>query len=134
MIMVDAVIIVGNDMLLMRRNKYPFQGKWVFPGGHLETSDRTTRSAMSRELFEETRLTVAPESWKLLYVLDGLGRDPRYESSMSIVYLAQINDREVLKKIRLSSEASEIMLCPISGLKEAEFGFDHYEAVKKLKK
>ncbi|MFH0891675.1 MAG: NUDIX hydrolase [Candidatus Falkowbacteria bacterium] len=132
---VDAAIIVGGrSLLLLRRNKYPFAGKLVFPGGHAEDKDGNTRTAASRELFEETGIEIPPERWELLAVLDGLARDHRYGFSVSVVYRADINDPLILDKIRPSDEASEILLVPIDELREKDLGFDHFEAIKKIKK
>lgn len=132
---VDAAILVGGrSLLLLRRNKYPFAGKLVFPGGHAEDKDGNTRTAASRELFEETGIEIPPERWELLAVLDGLARDPRYGFSVSVVYRADINDPLILDKIRPSDESSEILLVPIDELREEDLGFDHFEAIKKIKK
>ncbi|OGF25645.1 hypothetical protein A2303_01135 [Candidatus Falkowbacteria bacterium RIFOXYB2_FULL_47_14] len=132
---VDAAIIVGGrSLLLLRRSKYPFAGKLVFPGGHAEDKDGNTRTAASRELFEETGIEIPPERWGLLTVLDGRGRDPRYGFSVSVVYRADIDDPLILGKIRPSDEASEILLVPIDELREEDLGFDHFDAIKKIKK
>src|SRR3989339_688376 len=132
---VDAAIIVGGrSLLLLRRGKYPFAGKLVFPGGHAEDKDGNTRTAASRELFEETGIEIPPERWGLLTVLDGRGRDPRYGFSVSVVYRADIDDPLILGKIRPSDEASAVMLVPIDEFREEDLGFDHFDAIKKIKK
>ena len=131
---VDVAIVVGGRALaLLRRNKYPFAGKLVFPGGHVEEGDEDTKAAASRELFEETGLVIPPERLELLGILDRRGRDPRYDLSVSIVYRVDMSDPDITDKIRLSGEASELLLVPLNKLNADLFGFDHYEAAKKIK-
>ena len=46
------------SVLLIRREKDPFKGRWTFPGGHQEP-DETHSQATVREVLEETGLDVA---------------------------------------------------------------------------
>src|SRR5215212_6359123 len=45
------------EVLLVRRNKEPYQGKWSFPGGSIEPGE-TSREAARREALEETGVEV----------------------------------------------------------------------------
>ncbi len=71
---VDAVWISDGRILLVRRGKPPFQGRWALPGGFVEVSE-TVEQAVIRELAEETGLR--PAGFKLLGVYSRPGRDPR---------------------------------------------------------
>jgi ADP-ribose pyrophosphatase YjhB (NUDIX family) len=45
------------EVLLVRRNKQPYLGKWSFPGGSIEPGE-TSREAARREALEETGVDV----------------------------------------------------------------------------
>jgi 8-oxo-dGTP diphosphatase len=71
---VDAVWVARGKVLLVRRGRPPFQGRWAFPGGFVETNE-TVEEAVVRELKEETGLR--PAAIQLLGVYSRVGRDPR---------------------------------------------------------
>ncbi len=54
-ITVDAVVTVGEKILLVRRGRPPGKGLWALPGGFLDGSERLLAAAI-RELKEETVL------------------------------------------------------------------------------
>lgn len=54
---VDAVVVQGGHVLLVRRKFAPGKGLWALPGGFLGQNE-TARAACIRELREETRLKV----------------------------------------------------------------------------
>ena len=60
MVTVDAAVFAffGHRarLLLVRRGKEPFKGKWALPGGFIEI-DEELEDAVARELAEETGLT-----------------------------------------------------------------------------
>lgn len=47
----------ATEVLLVRRNKEPYLGKWSFPGGSIEPGE-TSREAARREALEETGVEV----------------------------------------------------------------------------
>lgn len=49
-----------NKMFWIKRGTEPNKGLWTFPGGFLEQGE-SLQLAASRELFEETRIQIAPE-------------------------------------------------------------------------
>ena len=53
---VGAVVLRGDDVLLIRRGKPPFQGHWSIPGGKVEHGE-AMRDAVLREVLEETGVT-----------------------------------------------------------------------------
>jgi len=74
----DAVVFAVESgvplVLLIRREREPFQGRWAIPGGFCEPSESVEQAA-ARELEEETRLNgVALEQ---LHTYSAPGRDPR---------------------------------------------------------
>ncbi|HUJ77400.1 MAG TPA: NUDIX hydrolase [Thermoplasmata archaeon] len=80
---VDAVFVRGDRILLVRRGRPPFRGRWALPGGFVE-ADETVEQAVVRELREETGLRAMPS--RLLGVYSGPDRDPRRPTA-SVVFL-----------------------------------------------
>ena len=58
---VGAVILDGDQVLLVRRGKEPLKGEWSLPGGAVELGE-TLEQAVCREVLEETGLLVAAVS------------------------------------------------------------------------
>jgi 8-oxo-dGTP diphosphatase len=54
---VSVVTLHAGAVLLVRRGKEPYLGKWSFPGGSIEPGE-TSREAARREAFEETGVDV----------------------------------------------------------------------------
>lgn len=57
---VGAVVIDGENVLLVRRGHEPLKGEWSLPGGALELGE-TLQQGVVREVLEETGLVVVPE-------------------------------------------------------------------------
>ena len=54
---VGAVVFRGEEVLLVKRGKPPFEGQWSIPGGGLEFSERL-EDAVRREVREETGIEI----------------------------------------------------------------------------
>src|SRR5258707_1648783 len=48
----------GWEVVLIKRNKQPYQGMWALPGGHLTTDDLSLEAAAQRAAQEETGLDI----------------------------------------------------------------------------
>ena len=77
-----------TEILLIRRGREPFKGKWAFPGGYVE-KDEEPDFACARELHEETRILIPCTDFKLHSVHGRPGRDPR-GWVVSITYLIRL--------------------------------------------
>ena len=56
---VGAVVVKGEDVLLVMRGKEPGYGQWSIPGGAIHVGE-TLQKAVVREIGEETGLIVEP--------------------------------------------------------------------------
>jgi 8-oxo-dGTP diphosphatase len=83
---VDAIILRKESgqlsILLIQRDKPPFEGKWALPGGFVDINE-TLEEAIERELWEETGLTGI--HLHQLHTFSALGRDPRGRT-ISVAY------------------------------------------------
>jgi len=79
---VDAVWISRGRILLVRRGRPPFAGRWALPGGFVEAGE-TVEAAVVRELREETGLRARPSG--LIGVYSDPARDPR-RPTVSVVF------------------------------------------------
>jgi 8-oxo-dGTP diphosphatase len=84
---VDALIAdPGRGVVLIRRGRPPFAGRWALPGGFVETGE-TCEAACTREAREETGLEVVPVA--LAGVYSDPARDPRFHTC-SVVFLCRV--------------------------------------------
>jgi len=67
-----AVVVRGEEALIVQRGQQPNAGRWGFPGGVLELGETVAEGAM-RELLEETGIVAAPAG--VLNVHDAVSRD-----------------------------------------------------------
>jgi ADP-ribose pyrophosphatase YjhB (NUDIX family) len=73
MVGVGAVVVDDQErVLLVRRGGEPLKGHWSLPGGLVELGESLV-DALSREIKEETSLTVQPEA--IVDVVDRIYRD-----------------------------------------------------------
>ena len=88
------------SILLIKRSKKPFNGKWCLPGGFVK-EDETLDMAADRVLVKETNLhNIYKEQ---LYTFSDIKRDPRTRV-ISTAYMALIDKDRITDK--LSEEAS----------------------------
>lgn len=88
---VDAVALRGDLILLVRRGRPPFEGRWALPGGFVERGERL-EEAVLRELEEETGAV-----GKLLGIVGAYSRpdrDPRGHT-VSVVYAVAVEEGDV---------------------------------------
>ena len=117
---VDIVLFcrAGSDVevLLIKRAREPFKGRWAFPGGFIE-KDESLEHAASRELLEETGLTVV--NLEQIGAFGDPGRDPRGHT-VSIVFSAVLEDH---RKARAADDAADAEWH--SALRPPKLAFDH---------
>jgi 8-oxo-dGTP diphosphatase len=69
---VGGVVLIEGRVVLVRRGKEPFRGRWVIPGGTVELGE-TLQEALVREMQEETGLVVRPR--EVVLVFDRIHRE-----------------------------------------------------------
>ena len=70
---VGAVVLEGESVLLVQRDRDPGKGEWSLPGGAVELGE-SLEAAVKREVWEETAIRIEVEG--LVAVLDRIFRDP----------------------------------------------------------
>ena len=132
MVTVDAVVFSMSEgkakVLLIKRKKEPFKGKWAFPGGFVEM-DEELAEAVARELVEETGLCGV--KLEQMHTFGKCGRDPRgRQISIAFMGIAEADSAN----IKAGDDAEEVKWFDIDRL--PEMAFDHNEmanmAIKKL--
>jgi ADP-ribose pyrophosphatase YjhB (NUDIX family)/nicotinic acid mononucleotide adenylyltransferase len=76
----DAVVLCGRgetmSLLLIKRGREPYAGRWALPGGFLDEFEPPLTACL-RELAEETGLELTPSQAVPLQLRGKQGRDPR---------------------------------------------------------
>lgn len=91
---VDLVVVTREDpprVLLIRRQKDPFAGRWALPGGFVDENEPLEQAAR-RELREETGVDVAELTQ--VGAFGDPGRDPR-GWTVTVAYLAIVDSSTV---------------------------------------
>ncbi|MGH9366265.1 MAG: NUDIX hydrolase [Thermoanaerobaculia bacterium] len=109
-------------LLLVRRGRPPFRGRWGLPGGFCEWKE-TTEHCCAREAREETGLSVRVGA--LLGVYSAPDRDPRGHN-VTVLYAA----RPVGGRVRGGDDAAEARWFTRAELRRLSFAFDHREIVR----
>ena len=117
---VDGVVTKGKQILLIKRKKPPFKGKWALPGGFVEYGEKT-EDAVMREVFEETGLKTKMR--RLVGVYSDPDRDPRGHT-ITVVYLLEICDG----MMKSGDDASDAKYFDLKQL--PELSFDHEVIIK----
>ncbi len=121
---VDAVVftVMENELkvLLIKRKKHPFEGRFALPGGFVK-EDENLEAAAQRELTEETNVKNI-----FLHQLGAYGdveRDPRGRI-ISIAYMALVRSDQPLKS---SHDAAEAKWFSVYSL--PQLAFDHRKII-----
>lgn len=114
----DAVIIRGKQVLLVKRKFEPFKGMWVVPGGFVEEGE-TVEEAARREALEETGVKV--KLVKLVGVYSDPKRDPR--GNISVAFIA----KPLSGKLKGDVEVEDVKWFNLDEL--PPLGFDHAKMI-----
>lgn len=110
----------GWEILLVKRSRDPFRGRWALPGGFVDQLE-SLESAAARELKEECGIE-GVELWQFR-AFGNPGRDPRGHT-ISIGYLGIAGESV---EPRAGDDAGEVRWFLVDAL--PELAFDHDEIV-----
>lgn len=119
---VDAIILLKNRLVLVKRKNPPYRGNFALPGGFVSIGE-STEKAVIRESFEETCLLV--EIVKLVGVYSDPQRDPRGHI-VSVCYLAKGSG-----SLKSGSDVSSAELFELESI--PELAFDHNKMINDAK-
>lgn len=121
---VDIILFTFKEnalqVLLIRRKREPFAGKWALPGGFVNI-DEDLEDAALRELQEETGVTDV--YLEQLYTFGAIDRDPRTRV-ITVAYFALLSaDQATRYRLDAQTDASDARWWSIYAL--PELAFDH---------
>jgi len=119
---VDCVVFGLDEedlkIILIQRDREPFEGRWAIPGGFVHI-DESLEEAAIRELKEETGIqNVFLEQ---LYTFGDIDRDPR-ERVVSVAYYALVNLRD--HDIRATTDARNAAWFSVDDIPSLPFDHD----------
>jgi bifunctional NMN adenylyltransferase/nudix hydrolase len=123
----DACVIMGGQVLLVRRGEMPGKGLWALPGGHVKMHE-TFESAALRELVEETNIDVEANVLRMAVKGEKVCDDPWRSTRMrtvSIAYGIQLIGTE-LPFVQAEDDAKEARWWNINDVTRSMMFEDHY--------
>ena len=123
------LLVFNNELtkiLLINRADHPYVNKLALPGGFYLPTDESLEFAASRELLEETSVSVNFRESDLIKVTSSRGRDPR-GWVISAAYVAKLDEKAV--KPVANSDALYASWVEIDTLKKENMAFDHYDII-----
>ncbi len=123
---VAALVLKGDELLLVRRAAPPFEGSWCLPGGFIESGERVLE-ALARELKEETGLEV--KGARLIDVVSFVDENPEGKGVIIIGY--RVNGFE--GEPRPGDDAQEVRFFPLADLPPIPFS-SHRALIDKIKR
>jgi ADP-ribose pyrophosphatase YjhB (NUDIX family) len=126
---VDTIIDDNSKVLFIKRNKEPFIGKMVFPGGFMKKGE-TAEDAAKREVKEETSLDIELDN--ILGVYSDPNRDPRGHI-MSTVFIGTLTPNSNIKEPVPGDGVASTKWISLDDFDQEDFGFDHKKILKDYK-
>lgn len=114
---VDGIVLLDDQIVLIRRKNPPFQGQYALPGGFVEYGE-TVETAVVREFLEETGLQTSVK--RIVGVYSSPDRDPRGHTVSVVFELEKIGG-----DLQSGDDATEVNLFSFDNL--PELAFDHAE-------
>lgn len=119
----DTIAYNGNQILLIRRKKNPYQNYWALPGGFFEKTDEDLPFGAARELREETTLDLEPNKFVQIKTY-GHNFDPRMKI-VDTAFAVRV-PKNMMKKALGSDDAAEARWFDLDELPKLAF---HHEQI-----
>lgn len=100
---VEAVVVIDEALLFLRRNNQPAKGQWWFPGGRIR-KEESLQQALRREVKEETGLEMS--AYKFINVYSRVFPE---RHDITIAYLCKCKEG----KVKMNNEHTEYRLFKI---------------------
>lgn len=132
LITVDIVIprlsSSGWEVVLVQRNKQPYQGMWALPGGHLNTEDASLEAAAQREAQEETGLDIPLHLFQQVQTYEDFD-DPRGKYVCLLYVLSEPLGSEA--SIKAGDDASHVQWHAVEDLQSLpDLAFNHIRLLR----
>jgi 8-oxo-dGTP diphosphatase len=111
----------GNAVLLVKRLKAPFKNWYAFPGGFIETGKEDLQECASRELWEETGLSLMKNAFFLVDVRSDPNRDKSRGHVIDVGFSVLIGSKPYLVK----SKETVPKWVSIKKMDSIKLAFDH---------
>lgn len=115
----DGLVIRDRKVLLIKRGREPFLGKYALPGGFVEYGE-SAEECVVREVREETGLET--EVVRLVSAYSEMGRDPRGHF-ITLLYLLKVKGGA----LKAGDDAESADFYDVEGL--PEMAFDHRQMI-----
>ncbi len=115
---VGAVVIRGDEVLLVKRGQQPRQGLWTFPGGLVELGE-SIFDAARRELLEETGVEGEPVDVVDVYEVIERDREGRVHYHYVI---PEVLLRYMGGEPHAADDAADVRWVPVNALDEVNVG------------
>lgn len=112
----SAVLIRGDEVLMVKRGQAPNRGLWSFPGGKIIPGERAADAAL-RELAEETG--VQAEARELITVLDLIAREAGCVQYHYLLVVMRCDWRA--GEPAAADDAAEARWIPVAELREGRY-------------
>lgn len=125
---VDLLVFNQDEskILLINRADHPYVNKLALPGGFYLQTDHSLEYAASRELLEETSVSLNFTEKNLVKVTSTKDRDPR-GWIISVAY--KVNVDESMIKPLANSDALYASWVDVKSLKRDDLAFDHFDII-----
>lgn len=118
----------GWEVVLIQRNKQPYQGMWALPGGHLTTEDTSLEAAAQREAREETGLDIPLHLFQQVQTFEDF-EDPRGKYVCLLYVLSEPLSAEA--RIEAGDDASRVQWHSIENLQSLpHLAFNHIRLLR----
>lgn len=115
-----------SKILLINRGAHPYVNKLALPGGFYQPTDKSVEYAATRELLEETSVSINITEKDLVKITSTKGRDPR-GWIISIAYKVVI-DEDAIRPLA-NSDALYANWVEVKSLSKDNLAFDHYDII-----